>query len=90
MRNGLNQTAEGFLNSQTGEHLLENKDAISQLASSAEGQKVKAMMEEDAAVSAAIASGDIQALGKAISGILQTAEGAKLASQLGSLMQKPQ
>ena len=87
MENRLNLNAEALLNTKEGQNLLKNKGAITQLASSAEGQKVKAMMEGNAAVSAAMAAGDVQALGKAISGILQTEEGARLAAQLGSLMQ---
>ena len=46
------------------------------------------MLEQNAAVSSAMESGNMQALSQAISGILKTEEGARLAAQLSSIMQK--
>ena len=81
--------AETLLNSQQAQQLLKQKDAIGQIASSGDGQKVKAMMEGNSAVSDALAAGDMNALRSALTGILKTEEGARLAAQLGNLMQKP-
>ena len=88
MNNSWDSKAESLLNTETGQQLIKNKKFIGEIAASGDGQKVKAMIEQNASVSQALASGDVQALGKAISGILKTEEGARLAAQLTSIMQK--
>jgi len=82
-------TAESLLKSQQGQLLMNHKETIGRIAASGDGQKVKAMMEGNKDIEAAMTSGDVQALGRALSGILKTEEGARLAAQLGGLMQKP-
>jgi len=88
MKNSWDNATEAMLNTEAGQQLLKNKKAISEIAASGDGQRVKSMLEQNAAVSSAMESGNMQALSQAISGILKTEEGARLAAQLSSIMHK--
>ena len=65
--------------------LSSKKDELEKLANSAEGQKVKAMMDPDGSIQAAYEKGDMESVRRAVTGILKTEEGARLAKQLSDL-----
>ncbi len=77
------------LTAMAGEAMGQNKETLSAIAASQDGAKVKAMMEGDPAIANALQTGDTEALRQAVTGILQTKEGARLAQQLGSMLKPP-
>jgi hypothetical protein len=69
-----------------GSKAVSGKSAeLEKLADSPDGQKVKQMLESSGELESAIASSDTDALKKALSNVLKTQEGMRLASQLGSM-----
>jgi hypothetical protein len=68
------------------DELLAKKEVLEQLATSSDGQKVKSMIDPDGALQSAYQRGDIAAMQRAVEGILNTEEGARLAKQLGDIM----
>ena len=88
MESNFEKAADQVLHTPEGQRLLGKKDVLGRIAASPDGQRVKAMMEQDGKLAKAMETGDTAALRDAISGILKTEEGARLAAQLGGLMKK--
>lgn len=87
MGNDFKKAAMDLLNSEAGVKLTGKKDEIEKLVSSADGQKIKAMLDgDDGKLMAAVKSGDISALKSKLNDILKTEEGARLAKQLSEMM----
>ena len=78
--------AQEYLNTEKGKKLMDKKDDIARIAGSADGQRVKSMLEKSGSLDKAINSGDTAAVQAAIKSILSTKEGARLAQQLKDLM----
>lgn len=64
----------------------EKLEAISQ---SADGQKVRALLGDEARLTQAIENGDTAALKAAMETVLRTEEGKRLFRQLGTILGKP-
>ncbi len=68
--------------------LQRNSEALRDLAQSRDGQKVRSILEQHGSLEQAVTSGDTEAMRKALSSVLQTQEGQKLARQLGQMFGK--
>lgn len=66
--------------------LSSKKGELEKLANSADGQKVKSMMDPDGRIQSAYEKGDMEAVRRAVTDILKTDEGARLAKQLSDLL----
>jgi hypothetical protein len=87
MANDFNKTAGEFLNSPNGKKLTEKKDELARLANSEDGKHVREMISGgDTGLLQAFEKGDMETVSGAISGILKTREGMRLAEQLQKLM----
>lgn len=86
MANNMDKTVDSLLSSPMGEKLSSHKSEIERLAASNDGQKVQKMMEQNNAITRAVEKGDTEALKAALSGILSTKEGARLAKSLSDMM----
>ena len=79
------KVADEFLNSPAGSKL--KKDELGKLMGSEDGQKIKKMLESDGTdLMGAVRKGDMDTLKNALSGILKTEEGARLAEQITKMM----
>jgi hypothetical protein len=82
-----NKTANEFLNSPAGAKLSGKKDELNQLINSPEGQNVKNMLNQDeGALMTALEKGDMAVLKKALTNILKTEDGSKIAEQVMKMM----
>lgn len=86
MKGNLDLAAQSFWDSKGGEALSKHQTELEALAASENGQKVKSLFEADPNIQNALNSGDMTALGGALSRILQTEEGKNLADSLSKLM----
>jgi hypothetical protein len=87
MASDFNKTAGEFLNSPQGKKLTEKKDELARLANTEDGKRVRELISGgDASLVQAFEKGDMEAVTGAISGILKTREGQRLAEQLQRLM----
>ena len=87
MDDDLGKMANDLLNSPAGAKLNDKKSDIEKLINSQEGQNVKNMLSGDEAnLKAALANGDMATLQKALTEVLKTEDGAKLAQQIQNLM----
>ena len=87
MEMDMNKMANELLNSPAGEKLSGKKEDIEKLINSQEGQNVRNMLSgSEENLMAAIADGDMDTLKKALTQILKTEDGAKLAEQVQKMM----
>ncbi len=87
MEMDMNKMASELLNSPAGEKLSGKKEDIEKLINSQEGQNVRNMLSgSEENLMAAIADGDMDTLKKALTQILKTEDGAKLAEQVQKMM----
>jgi phage baseplate assembly protein W len=80
------KAASNILNSPAGEKLAEKKEELSKLIDSADGQKLKSMLDGDANIMTAVQQGDLDTLKKTMASILKTEEGARIVDQLLNMM----
>jgi len=84
----IKEQADSLLRSATGRKLKASDSQLQALADSAEGQRVRKMIEgQSGGLQTALESGDMESVRRALSGILQTKEGAQLTEQLKRLIQ---
>ena len=87
MKNDFDKLSKGFFDSPAGEKLSGKKGEFEKLAGSADGQKVRAMIENsDKNLMQALETGDTETLKGALANILKTKEGANIAEQLSKLI----
>lgn len=87
MKNTFGATPEDLLNSPQAAKLAAKKDDIERIAGSKDGQQVKAMLEKDGGtLQDAFARGDMATLQAAVSDILKTDAGTRLAKQLSEML----
>ncbi len=87
MSKDFGKMANDFLNSPAGAKLTSKKSELEKLVNSPEGQNVKKMIGKDeAALMAALEKGDTAVLKKALTDILKTEDGSKIAEQVIKLM----
>jgi hypothetical protein len=80
-----NSRAEALLDAADARRLTEKKDELERLANSTDGRRVRDKLD-GAGIAKAFEQGDMQTVTGAISGILETPEGARLAQALRELM----
>ena len=80
------KTAQALFNSPGGSKLSEKKGDIEKIANSADGQKLKAMLDGRGDIKSALENGDVDAMRGALSDILNTDEGARIFQKLGDIM----
>lgn len=85
MQSDLKNAADKFLAGEDGKRLTQKKGEIERLAASADGETVRSMLEKGG-FEDAVRRGDTGAVRDAVNGILKTESGARLVSQLRSLM----
>ena len=89
MSKKIDHIPEGLLNSDAGRKLSAKKSELEQLANSADGQKLRQMLDgREQSLKSAMDTGDTAALKSALQEILKTDEGARLAGQLSKLMKQ--
>ncbi len=82
-----NKAASDFLNTPSGKKIAGKKDDLEKLIGSPEGQNVRNMMRgSEQKLVNAIENNDTETLRKALSDILKTEDGSKIAEQLIKLM----
>lgn len=87
MGSKFDKAAGDLLNSPQAAALSGKKDELQGIISSAEGQKVKKMMEgKTDSLMTAFENGDMKTLQSGLSSILSTKEGAQLAEKLMEMM----
>ena len=86
MKNSFEDMANNFLASDGGKKINSKKKEIENLASSADGQKVKSMLEGRGDLERALENGDMETIRRAIGSIMNTDSGARLIKNLGDLM----
>ena len=75
--------------SQASEVLASRAGDLGRIVGSQDGQKVKAIMEQDAdRLKAAVQSGDMGALKQTFDNLMQTGEGARLIGEIQKMMKK--
>jgi len=75
---------------QAGDFLAARAGDLGRIAGSSDGQKVKAIMEQDAdRLKEAVKSGDMTALRQTFDTLMQTQEGARLIGEIQKMMKKP-
>lgn len=86
MNKNFNKTAEGLLGSNANAMFADKKDDLQKIADSSDGQQVKAMLNESGNLSEAFEKGDMDSIRKAVSKVMQTEAGSRLAKQLSDMM----
>ena len=80
---------QNFDPSQAQQFAASRAGALEELVRSKDGQRVKAMMGEDAdKLKQAVQSGDMQALKQGFDKLMATEEGARLIAQIQGMMKK--
>ncbi len=87
MDNDLRRAADSFLSGEDGKKIADKRSEIERLASSSDGESVKAMLDS-AGFEDAVRRGDTNALRDALSGIIKTDSGARLVKNLQELMSR--
>lgn len=87
MENDLQSTAEKFLSGEEGKRIAGKRGEIERIASSADGQRVRAELERSG-FEDAVRRGDTKALKSAMEKALKTDSGAKLLENLRRMMDK--
>jgi hypothetical protein len=85
MDNDLQRTAEKFMSTADGKKLADKKEDIEKLASSKDGETVKAILQRGG-FEDAVKSGDTDAIKSAISKVVSTDAGSRLLQQLQQMM----
>lgn len=89
MSKKFSQNSDALLNSAARRKISAKKGELEQLANSKDGQKVRQMLDgKEDALKSAVENGDTATLKSALSNILKTDEGARLASRLSELMKQ--
>jgi hypothetical protein len=78
--------SSGFFSSAEARRLAEKKTELAQLAASEDGKRVRDALSGGGDITGAFERGDMETVTGAISGILSTPEGARLAKALQDLM----
>lgn len=86
MANDFENLAGSFLSGESGKKIGAKKSEIERLANTPDGKRVKEMLEQNGSIEKALADGDIETIKSAITSIMSTQSGARLAKQLGDLM----
>ncbi len=87
MQSDLKSAADQFLAGEDGQRLSRKKEDLKRLAASADGEKVRSMLEKGG-FEDAVRRGDTGALKNAVSDIMKTDSGARLMRELQALMGK--
>ncbi len=87
MDNELQKTADRFLSGDDGKKIAEKRGDIERLASSPDGERVRAALKKGG-FEDAVRRGDTNAVKSAVENILKTDSGARLVESLRSLMGK--
>ena len=85
MQSDIKNAADKFLAGEDGKRLTEKRADIERLASSADGESVRSMLEKGG-FEDALRRGDAGALKNAVADIMKTDSGARLVRQLQALM----
>lgn len=85
MDKDLKHAADSFLAGEDGKKIAGKRSEIERLASSSDGERVKAMLDS-AGFEDAVRRGDTKALRDALSGVMKTDSGARLMKNLQELM----
>jgi hypothetical protein len=85
MNEDLQKAATEFLSTEEGKRIAGKRGELEKLAESADGKRVRALLDGDKLQKAA-ESGDMNALSALLSGALNTEEGARLAKRLQNLI----
>ncbi|MDR3311347.1 MAG: hypothetical protein LBS90_08395 [Oscillospiraceae bacterium] len=83
----INRQAADFLGSPEGRKLSEHKDELEQLVQGEDGRRVRELINAES-VRKAAQTGDVEALKGAVSSLLATPEGARLAGRLRDIMER--
>ena len=87
MGKSLEKAAADFMNSPQGSKLADNKDKLGQIANSADGQKIRSMFSAGE-MRNALEQGDMEAVRAAVSRIMNTDAGARVAKSLDNLLKQ--
>jgi len=83
----MNQNKANMDPSRAAEFMNSRAEDLGRIVGSRDGQKVKAIMEQDAdKLKAAVKSGDMTALKQTFDGLMQTQEGARLIGEIQKMM----
>ena len=82
----INKAPSDFLSPEKSAVLSEKKDDIEKLITTPEGQRVTEMLDKNEDFKKAVEKGDVDTLKNAVSSILKTDAGMKLADQLMKIM----
>lgn len=85
MDNCFEKQAETLLNSPLGAEIAKHEKELRNMAQTYDGLKVMSLLQSNEGVQSAISSGSTEALSSAMSAILQTEEGKRLAKQLSEM-----
>ena len=88
MEKDISALAQQMLGKQGSKVVASKSSELERLANSADGKKVKQMLDSNGGIENAISSGDTQSLKKALNSVLKTKEGMRLASQLSDMFNK--
>ena len=83
---GYENVPEDLMSKKNLAMLESKKSEIQALAESSDGRKVKEILDKNGSIEKALADGDMNAVKSAITGILNTDSGARLAKQLSELL----
>ena len=85
----MRHTGQNMDPGQAGEFAAARAEDLGRIVGSKDGQKVKAIMEQDAnRLKQAVQSGDTVTLKQAFDKLMQTEEGARLIGQIQGIMKK--
>lgn len=87
MAGNLDKAAKDFMSSADGRRLAGKKGDIERLAFSSDGQRVKAMLQNNG-IENALERGDMDAVKSTLSDVLKTSEGTRLMSALQNMLGK--
>ena len=85
MDNCFGKNAGDLFNSSQAAEIAKHEKELRELANTHDGMKVMSLLQKDEGIQSAVSSGDLEALSSAMSTILQTEEGKRLAKQLSEM-----
>lgn len=85
MARNLDKIAEEFISSDSGKRFAGKKGDIQKLASSSDGQRVKAMLQ-GGGIENALERGDMDTVKSTLENVLKTDEGARIMSALQNML----
>lgn len=86
MNSSFQQAANDLLSGKNGEKINARKNDIQRIAESADGLKVKEMLSKNFDLEGALERGDMESVKSAITSIMSTDSGARLAKSLGDIL----